>query len=95
MTCMATRSPIARPQLVEIGWVCDGTDLVIVLPASATLPPTVVRRDLLPYLDDASASFIPPSGAPEFTGSDHLHLRIPMPLPKPREVSDVVQADAE
>lgn len=94
MTCVATRSPIARPQLVEIGWVCDGTDLVIVLPASPTLPPVVVRRDLIPYLGETEASVMARNGSPEFPGGDHLHTIIPLPLIKPRGPVDA-QSDAE
>lgn len=84
MTCTAHTCGTTRPILAEAGWICDGTDLAIAVPAGTTLPVAVIRRDLIPYVDDVTAEFNAESGWPDFTGGDHLHLRIPIPLVKPR-----------
>lgn len=85
MTCKATLGMISRPTLVASGWECDGADLVVAVPAGTTLPPAVIRRDLIPYVDEATASIGTDSGWPYFPGGDHLHIRLPIPLRKPRE----------
>ena len=77
-----------RAASCKFGWECDGINLAVVFdrvgPAG---PPVVLRRDLLPYVDDAVYSVIvnhPP--LPDFAGGDHAHLVIQIPLPAPRAV---------
>jgi hypothetical protein len=84
MTCYATRRPVLdrHGQLKDKGWVCNGEDLTIVLPASATLPPVVVRRDLLPLLliDEAyrrAYEHFAGRCGPFLDGGDHLHAMLP------------------
>lgn len=81
LPCGARRKPIRK-----VGWLCDGTNLVVLFERSITVPPVVVRRDLLPYLDDATWSAMYDRDARPFPGGDHAHIGIPIPLPAPREV---------
>lgn len=68
-----------RPRLKDPNWECDGTDLVVVLPATGTMPPTVVKKSLLWHVDDAIAHWLAVNGWTEFEGGDHLHLRVRKP----------------
>lgn len=87
MNGVATTCGATRPPLAASGWVCDGSDLVVVLPAGPTTPPVVIRRDLIPYVDDPSAEMLAKNGE-DFPGGDHFHIRLPIPLTKPRGVRD-------
>lgn len=86
--CGAKRAPIRKP-----GWKCDGTNLAVVFEVGLAesddkVTPVVLRRDLLPYVDDATFSALSDREVPlpDFAGGDHAHLVIPIPLPAPRAV---------
>jgi hypothetical protein len=66
-----------RPRLHDPHWVCQGTDLVIVIEGSPTRPPAVLRGDLLGAVDEPTAAFISRSGTQTFLGGDHLHICLP------------------
>lgn len=66
-----------RPSLRWPGWACDGTNLLQVMPPTATLPSVVIRRDLLPCIDDVTAHFLAANPWRPFGGGDHLHLCVP------------------
>jgi hypothetical protein len=77
MTCYAT-----RPALKSKGWTCNGEDLTIVIPASNTLPPVVIRRDLLPLLlTDEIYRWVYGQESdrcgPFLDGGDHVHAILP------------------
>jgi hypothetical protein len=73
MTCEATRKALKL-----YGWVCNGEDLTIVVEASGSLPPAVIRRDLLPQLfTDPVYRMFRHTARPFLTGGDHLHLILP------------------
>lgn len=80
--CGAMRRPVR-----QLGWECDGTNLVVLFGPSETVPEVVIRRDLIPYLDDVMAGAIKPEDMRAFTGGDHAHITIPIPLRAPREVA--------
>jgi hypothetical protein len=69
--CGASREP-----LTDSGWVCDGTNLVVLSDASGPIATcgtvAVIRADLLDDLGDVYRGFTP---AP-FLGGDHVHLSI-------------------
>lgn len=68
--------------LIRQTWECDGTNLVVLFEQGPTLPPAVIRADLIPYLGDAEASGLP--GRP-FEGGDHIHVNLSLPIRAPRE----------
>jgi hypothetical protein len=73
MACEATREAVS-PR----GWVCNGEDLTIVIEAAGSLPPAVIRRDLLPQLfTDPVYRQFRSTARPFLTGGDHLHLILP------------------
>ena len=68
-----------RPTVKDPHWVCMGRDLVVVMEFSprSSIPPAVIRRDLLGEVDVATANRISETGVREFLGGDHLHLVMP------------------
>lgn len=73
--CGALRDPVpgSRPK----GWECDGADLVVVIPAGRTLPPAVIRRDLIDQLGDLEREVMEAEGGQDFPGGDHAHVTLP------------------
>lgn len=74
---MAQPCGATQPRSKDPHWVCDGSNLVIVLDSSETIPPVVLRADLVPFVDEAMAGIIAERGTRPFTGGDHVHLVIP------------------
>jgi hypothetical protein len=70
VTCEATRAP-----LTDMGWTCTGEDLVIILPASGSLPPVVCPIWALAHLFRTSVATAELITEP-FRGGDHLHVVI-------------------
>ena len=73
------------PRLRDTGWPCDGTNLVVVMEATGSVPPVVLRRDLLKCMDHVTALWVAEHGWTEFPGGDHVHLCLPRWLAQARE----------
>lgn len=78
MTC-----EVSNPNLVDPGWVCDGTDLVIV--GYSDRIPVVLKYYDFPGWAEKYANRLPEWVCNdhwfghEFTGGDHLHMRLVQP----------------
>ena len=85
-TCGATRDRVNDPY-----WECDGTNLVVVIPASASLPPVVVRRDLIVLLGNPERSFMHRDGGQDFAGGDHVHLQLRPPGERAEQMAGLLR----